>query len=563
MPPKGQKFEKMNGQRKGLDRALGHLKELDRDGLQNVAGKLCAERALLEMILKSLQEAVVVVDRWGMIELINPAGERMLGIPNVEAGFPNPSLWRAVPELGNLLHVASDGALYAAGNITQEMDLHYPLPRTVRLFLSPINSHPPTPSRREGENNWGSAPNPIGAKGAENKSRRDGSNNSPAFQGGAGNDVANERFLLVLSDCTDERMGTTRQLEEARLGALTQLAAGVAHELGNPLNALQIHLQLMERELKKLESQTHPLPPPAQSREGNITWGSTPNPAVAQSQQSAVALAKEDATTLAERKIKSRRDGSNNSPAFQGGASAETHGARDNAASVETLSKSLSTAQNEIKRLDRIIRNFLQAIRPAPANLQPTDVVAVLEEVLTVMRPEMEPCTPRSDGPQLSPGATSRRSLSHMRERRRMEGAQIRVEVELPGVLPMVLADAEQLKQVYFNLLKNAREAMESGGTLKIRATTDDEWLKLHFTDNGSGIRTEALTHLFEPYYTTKQGGTGLGMMIAQKIMRAHRGTIGVESRERKGTTVTLAFPLKHRRFRPLNAPEEAPRLEG
>jgi len=150
-------------------------------------------------------------------------------------------------------------------------------------------------------------------------------------------------------------------------------------------------------------------------------------------------------------------------------------------------------AKNEIKRLDQIIRNFLQAIRPVPVNLQTTDVVAVLEEVLTVLRAEME-------------------------------GAQIRVEVELPSVLPMVMADVEQIKQVYFNLLKNAREAMEPGGMLKIRATADDEWLKLHFTDNGGGINPEILEKIFEPYFSTRDTGTGLGLYMSRQIIERSMG---------------------------------------
>lgn len=416
--------------RNGLDRALGHLKQLDRDGLQNVAGKLCSERATMTAILRGLLESVIVIDRWGTILLINPAAEKLLGIPNVEDGFPSANLWRAVPELASVLKVKGDGALTLTGALAQELELHYPALRIIRLYITPIDTDEALTHKNEAPKN----------RGTEVMS---------------GSWDSQERFLIVLGDVTDARALSERQMEEARLGALTQLAAGVAHELGNPLNALQIHLQLMGRTLKNEK--------------------------------------------LSPKGKKLSED-------------------------------SLNVAQKEISRLDQIIRNFLQAIRPAQMSLQPTDLVAVLEEVLTVLRAEMEE-------------------------------AQIAIRVELPGLLPPVMADAEGLKQIYFNLLKNAREAMDSGGTLRILAVSDDEFLRLQFIDSGRGIKEESLTHLFEPYHTTKAGGSGLGLMIAQKIMRAHNGSISLESREGVGTTVTLVFPLKYRRFKPLAAPQEPSRL--
>ncbi len=379
--------------RRGIERAVSRLEQLDRDSLLRLAERLSGDRALLDAILQSLQEAVIVTDRWGEIEIINPSAEKILGLQSADA---RPHLWRAVPELAKLLNVGRDGSLTLAAPLSHQFEIHYPAPRIARLYAAPLG----------------------------------------------------ERILIVLSDQTLELQASARQVEDARLNSLTQLSAGVAHELGNPLNALQIHLQLLERELKKI---------PAASKSSKIA-------------------------------------------------------------------KSLQTSQAEVTRLDNIIRNFLQAIRPTPAHLQPTDIINTLEEVLSFLHEELE-------------------------------GAGIRVEVKIPGILPSVMADVEQLKQVYFNIIKNAREASPSGSTLVIEATADDEFLHVRFTDSGFGIAEEDLARLFEPYHTTKPGGTGLGMMIAQKIMRAHHGSIRVESQSQRGTTVTLSFPLQFRRFKPLAAP--------
>ena len=116
------------------------------------------------------------------------------------------------------------------------------------------------------------------------------------------------------------------------------------------------------------------------------------------------------------------------------------------------------------------------------------------------------------------------------------------------------MADTNQLKQVFFNLIKNAMEAMQPGGTLGIRVGADDHSVFIRIADTGSGIKTEDLTKLFSPYHTTKTGGHGLGLMIVQRIIRDHGGHVGIESKEGSGTVVTLQFPQKHRRVRMLKS---------
>jgi len=118
--------------------------------------------------------------------------------------------------------------------------------------------------------------------------------------------------------------------------------------------------------------------------------------------------------------------------------------------------------------------------------------------------------------------------------------------------LPKVMADRNQVKQVFFNIIKNAMEAMSPGGILRIGAGADDDFVRVVFGDTGSGIKQEDLMKVFQPYHTTKTGGHGLGLMIVQRILREHGGQVGIESKEGVGTVVTLQFPRKDRRVRML-----------
>ena len=137
-------------------------------------------------------------------------------------------------------------------------------------------------------------------------------------------------------------------------------------------------------------------------------------------------------------------------------------------------------------------------------------------------------------------------------EGRELADRGIAVEAELPAATPVIMADRDQLKQVFFNLIKNAMEAMQPGGRLTVKVRTTEESVYVALADTGSGIKQEDLTRLFQPYHTTKASGHGLGLMIVQRIMRAHGGQIGIESKEGVGTVVTLQFPRKDRRVRML-----------
>jgi PAS domain S-box-containing protein len=382
-----------------LDRVLGRLDSLDSVNLANLVQRLARERGVFEEIFNTLQEGVLVITPDGAIEYANAAAHRLIGLGEDE--LAGETLWRFVPGLRPSLSDAIDEAAAAAlPVVAREFELTYPEPRTVRLYMVPFRG--------------------VG-RGAP------------------------QRFAVILTDVTREKQSTERRIEDERTSSVLLLAAGVAHELGNPLNSLTIHLQLLERKLKKLK-------------------------------------ASKDADGLAD---------------------------------------SVRVCRDEVARLDGIIANFLEAIRPRPPDLAETNLAEVLAEVLRFQHREF-----------------ADRGLA--------------VEAETLSTLPQVMADRNQLKQVFFNLTKNAMEAMAPGGRLKIKSRADDDNVYLLFGDSGAGIKQDDLARMFQPYHTTKPGGHGLGLMIVQRIMREHGGQVGIESKEGVGTIVTLQLPRKDRRVRML-----------
>jgi len=388
MPPK---------KHSSLDRVLGRLDTLDSVNLTNLVQRLARERGLFEDIFNVLQEGVLVITIDGEIEYANAAAHHLIGLGGDE--LVGGILWRLVPGLKPSLGASLDDEA-TMPVMTREFELTYPESRTVRLYMVPFH----------GEHHSGG-----------------------------------RRFAVILSDITRDKQSTEERIENERTSSVLLLAAGVAHELGNPLNSLTIHLQLINRKLKKLKA----------SKE------------------------------------------------------------------LDSVADSIRICEGEVQRLDGIISNFLEAIRPQAPDFDVTKLTEVLGEVLSFQQHELE-------------------------------DRGIQVEAETPDDLPIVMADRNQVKQVFFNLIKNAVEAMQPGGELHIKSRADDEMVYLAFGDSGEGIKQEELTRLFEPYHTTKEGGNGLGLMVVQRIMREHGGQIGVESKEGVGTVVTLQFPRKDRRVRML-----------
>ncbi|HKS26167.1 MAG TPA: ATP-binding protein [Pyrinomonadaceae bacterium] len=168
----------------------------------------------------------------------------------------------------------------------------------------------------------------------------------------------------------------------------------------------------------------------------------------------------------------------------------------------------------ESDRLNQIIADFLAYARPRNTQLALIDLREPLRETFTLLR----------HSPEIRDG--------HM------------LEEELPMEPVMVSADASQLKQVFWNLSRNALQAMPEGGTLRAEMSRAASGrLRITFKDTGRGMTQEQVEHLFEPFSSSTTGGTGLGLSIVYQIIRDHGGTINVRSREGQGTTITVELP--------------------
>ena len=198
--------------------------------------------------------------------------------------------------------------------------------------------------------------------------------------------------------------------------------------------------------------------------------------------------------------------------------------AKDAAETGEKLEQFLAVAKGEINRLDYIITQFLQAIRPTPAKLKQGQLNEVVTKTLEFLRPELD-------------------------------NRGIIVKEKLASQLPFAPLDALQLQQALVNLVKNAMQAMTRGGTLTLATGEGAEGVWLSVNDTGCGIDDEHLKRIFEPFYTTKKKGSGLGLMIVQRVVRAHNGRIELDSRAGRGTLFRIWLPLHEPKMRLLEAP--------
>jgi signal transduction histidine kinase len=175
--------------------------------------------------------------------------------------------------------------------------------------------------------------------------------------------------------------------------------------------------------------------------------------------------------------------------------------------------KRIHTLRREVSRLEGILEDFLRFARGGQINRSAQDVVALVREVLDFLDPEHE-------------------------------ASAIRVHVDLPSSLPLVMLDEGAFKQALINLMVNARQAMPGGGELIVRVERQGNCVELSVTDTGVGMSEEELERCFDLYWSTKKGGTGLGLSTVARIVDEHEGTIRVVSEKGRGTSVSIVLPL-------------------
>ena len=383
-----------------FDRLVARLDKLDPGSLQAQMVRLTQERGFLETIFQSIQEGVLVIDNEGLLLYANRATEKLAGFDF--ARTKGRSILRFLREWDweHLLDIpdASDGGW--SRMVTREIEIAYPEHRVISVYAVPLDEQ----------------------------------------------DVVRKGVLVILRDVSSERRLEASALEEERSNAVKNLAAGVAHEIGNPLNALNIHLQLLMRELSALKDETARRP----------------------------------------------------------------------------LQELAEIAHKEVERLDTIITQFLRAVRPSKPVLRPEAPAEVLAETLKLLKTEFG-------------------------------NRRIEISVDIPEAIPAVKLDRQQIKQVFFNLIKNALDAMPDGGNLKIVFGVGDAFVDISFMDTGCGIAMAEMGHVFDPYYTTKPNGTGLGLMIVRRIVEDHGGEIELATKSGQGACFKIRLPRDERRIRRLS----------
>ncbi|MFI3291320.1 MAG: ATP-binding protein [Opitutales bacterium] len=345
--------------------------------------RLADEVLEFQTIFNSLEESVIVFNKEGKISFANNSSKKLLGIPEIYENYP---LYKLIPSL------ELDIENFQGRVLRREFQVSYPEDRYLKSYLLSFKQSEAT---FEYEKLW----------------------------------------VIILSDTTKERIVAEELIENEKINSILDLASGIAHEIGNPLNSMSIHLQLVKRSLAKIDDE----------------------------------------------KLRGQ------------------------------IENSIEICKSETKRLDGIVKNFLKAIRPQKAILVEMNAISPLMEVLKTLEIQL-----------------SKQEIS--------------INIQSENIPPAILGDFTLLQQLYFNIIKNAIEAIGSKGNIDIKITSDDEFLNLAFIDNGCGMSQENISRIFEPYYTNKEEGNGLGMMLIENIVKSHNGKIALESQEGIGTMLTISL---------------------
>jgi len=260
--------------------------------------------------------------------------------------------------------------------------------------------------------------------------------------------------IIHIEDITEKRKKETQLRRAESLAALTTLAAGVAHEINNPLGSISIRIQLLEK----------------------IMRADSPD--------------------------------------------------------KTAMTKHLDVVKEEIERLKQIVVDFLFAVRPMDIRLLSENPGPIVEEIAELIQPEAE-------------------------------RGGIDVQVLTAKDLPRVLLDKRHIKQALLNLIQNAMAAMADGGTLTIKTEYVSDEIRISIADTGTGIPEGLLTKIFEPYFTTKKSGTGLGLTITFKIIKEHSGDISLESKEGTGSIFTIHLPVPQQEKKSLPQWQDSAAIAG
>jgi len=376
-------------------RFLSRLDKIDRQQIEAFLRKLIQEKNFFEVIFSRMTEGIIVTDTSLHIVFINQLAFFLLGIK----GNPEQHIGKYLPEIIPIAHLRERITAFNPQRgeiITEEIRKHRAGQRSVQARFLPVSNE----------------------------------------------DGAVESVVFLLSDVTEQRKTEETRQKNQRINALATLTAGVAHEIKNPLNSLQIHAQL----IKKFLSMNR------------------------------------DAVTP------------------------ELH--RRSIRSSEIILE-------EIVRLSGIVNQFLMVISPRKIDLQPGNINQVIKKVLELVSPIFD-------------------------------AAGIKVITNLEPVETEILINEQRLTQAFLNILKNSEEALAGAAEPEIRIASriEGKELRIDFIDNGCGIPEKNLDKIFEPYFSTKFNGTGLGLTVVYRVISEHGGSINIKNGEKRGAIVSMHLPL-------------------
>ncbi|AEF85996.1 sensory box histidine kinase [Treponema primitia ZAS-2] len=398
--------------REFIKRALQKLNKMTGEQTRDLLYSAAAEIDRLETVLDSITDGILVCDTENNLALANKIAERMLPMNLEEQG--KLKFWQLVRD--EKVRDFFELTLQNGDKVEErEFDLEIKgIPRLLSISVLPlVKDHQVTGS------------------------------------------------LIYMEDITEKR-GKEAQLRRAEnLASLTTLAAGVAHEIKNPLGSLSIHIQLIQKAMeanKEIYFNAHP--------SGFDSLGQDPR------------------------------------------------------AYFNQLDKYIAVVNEEVDRLNRIVVDFLFAVRPMNMEFREGDINLLIRELADFVSYELEE-------------------------------ARIKCILHLAPDLPWIGFDQRYIKQALLNLIKNAQAAMPNGGKLTIKTQVLEDEISIVVSDTGIGISEKNLSKIFEPYFTTKETGSGLGLTLVFKIIREHRGEISVKSKEGEGTSfkITLPIPQKERKL--------------
>ncbi len=372
-----------------IQKVFQKLNKLDLNEIKNIMVELSTEKELYKLVFDSMIEGVIVTNKDNKVILINKAMEGFISVLKKRILFQEIEKCNFSTEMSDIVYSALEKNRKV---IDKEVHLH----RTDKTFILSV-----LPLLTDDET--------VG-------------------------------HVVIFVDITEKKLSEFQLRQAESLAALTNLSAGVAHEIKNPLTSIDIHIQLLNREVQKFD--------------------------------------------------------------------------QNNSETTQNVRNFLTIVKEEIDRLNSIVQDFLFAVRPMSLNFSTENINYIIKEMIDFLKYEL------------------------------IE-AEIDIKLDLAENIPGVVIDPKYLKQALLNLIKNSIEATESGGEIRVKTEeVADGDVAVYIIDNGEGIPEMIMNKIFEPYFTTRRSGTGLGLVIVYKIIKELGGDLTINSKVEEGTVVRVKLPV-------------------